>query len=198
MKTFQYLRANELRKMVRLVNSAHELAQEPVLWKELVLRGLCELVDARAACCALLRDVRAGARWTVLSRVDEFSGAGRETRLLAAGGEGEWAIDPMWEMAREKGELVTKMRREVVADVQWYDSAHVKELRRKAGVDDCIYSLFRLPEQSWAMGLEVHRAWGAEKFGERERVIVHAMHEELGGLYEREARLAKMMGRVEV
>jgi hypothetical protein len=198
MKTFQYLRPNEMRTMVRLVLGAYELAQEPVLWKEHVLRGLCGLVDARAACCSLFRDVRVGGKWTVLSRVDEFFGGGRQARLLLTCGEGEGAEDPMWEMAGEKGELVTRLRREVVDDGEWYESAHVKELRRKAGVDDCIYSLFRLPEQSWAMGLEVHRAWGAKQFGERERVIVHAMHEELGVLYEREARLARMMGRVKV
>ncbi len=196
MNTFKFFKADELRTMVRLVLGAHELATEPVLWKEHVLRGLCELVEARAACCALLRDVRAGARWTVLSRVDQFSGRGANTRLLAASGGGGWAADPMWEMAREKGELVTKLRREVVEDGQWYESPHVKELRRKAGVDDCIYSLLRLPQQSWAMGLVVHRAWGRKPFGERERVLVHAMHEELGGLYEREGRLAKTMGRV--
>jgi hypothetical protein len=196
MKTFQFFRPNEMRTMARLVLGAYELSEEPVLWKEHVLRGLCGLVNARAACCALLRDVRIGAKWTVLSRVDEFSGGGKATRLLMSGGEGQWSQDPMWEMAREKGELVTRLRREVVGDGQWYESAHVKEWRRKAGVDDCIYSLFRLPEESWAMGLEVHRAWGAKPFGERERVIVHAMHEELGVLYDREARLAKMMGRM--
>jgi hypothetical protein len=47
------------------------------------------------------------------------------------------------------------------------------------------------------MGLVVHRAWGRKPFAERERVLVHAMHEELGGLYEREARLARMVGRGE-
>src|SRR6266567_4691138 len=132
MKTFHYLRA-EMRTMVRLVLGAYELAQEPVLWKEHVLRGLCELVEARAACCALFRDVRVGAKWTVLSRVDEFSGGERQTRLLTIGGEGQWAADPMWEMAREKGELVTRLRRDVVEDGDWYESAHVKELK-KAGV----------------------------------------------------------------
>jgi hypothetical protein len=196
MKTFQYFRANEMRTMVRLVLGAYELSEEPVLWKEHVLRGLCYLVNARAACCALFRDVRVGAKWTVLSRVDGFPGGRRQTRLLITADEGEWAEDPMWEMADEKGELVTRLRREVVDDGEWYQSAHVTELRRKAGVDDCIYSLFRLPEESWAMGLVVHRAWGAKKFGERERVIVHAMHEELGVLYDREAKLAKMMGRL--
>jgi len=90
---------------------------------------------------------------------------------------------------------VTRLRRDVVEDADWYGSVYVKELK-KAGVDDCIYSLFRLPEESWAMGLVVHRAWGAKSFSERERVIVHAMHEELGVLYDREARLAKTMGRV--
>ncbi|HEV8378589.1 MAG TPA: hypothetical protein VGP99_07045 [Tepidisphaeraceae bacterium] len=196
MKTFQYFRTSDMRTMVRLVLGAYELSEEPVLWKEHVLRGLCDLVNARAACCALFRDVRVGAKWTVLSRVDEFSGGGRQTRLLMTAGEREWAEDPMWEMAGEKGELVTRLRRDVVDDGEWYESAHVKELRRKAGVNDCIYSLFRLPEQSWAMGLVVHRVWGAKRFGERERVIVHAMHEELGVLYDREARLAKMMGRL--
>jgi hypothetical protein len=196
MKIFQYLRANEMRAMVRLVLGAYELAQEPVLWKEHVLRGLCDLVDARAACCSLFRDVRVGGKWTVLSRVDNFSGGGRQARLLMGIGEAELAEDPMWEMAGEKGELVTRLRREVVEDAEWYESAHVKDSRRKAGLDDCIYSLFRLPEQSWAMGLEVHRAWGAKRFGERERVLVHAMHEELGVLYDREAKLARMMGRL--
>jgi len=46
------------------------------------------------------------------------------------------------------------------------------------------------------MGLVVHRSWGAKPFSERERVIVYAMHEELGVLYDRESRLAKTMGRL--
>jgi len=128
--------------------------------------------------------------------VDEFSRGGRQTRLPTIGGEGEWGEDPTWEMAGEKGEIVTRLRREVVEDGESCESAHVKQLKRKAGVEDCIYSLFRLPEKSWAMGLVVHRAWGATEFGERERVIVHAMHEELGALYDREARLARTMGRL--
>src|SRR5258705_9877962 len=110
MKSFQFLRANEMRAMVGLVLGGFELAEEPVLWKEHVLRGLCGLVNARTACCALFRDVRIGAKWTVLSRVDEFSGGGRQARLLTIGGEGEWGEDPMWEMAGEKGEIVTRMR----------------------------------------------------------------------------------------
>ncbi|HEV8291756.1 MAG TPA: hypothetical protein VGP94_07515, partial [Tepidisphaeraceae bacterium] len=85
--------------MVRLVLGAYELSEEPVLWKEHVLRGLCYLVNARAACCALFRDVRVGAKWTVLSRVDGFPGGRRQTRLLITADEGEWAEDPMWEMA---------------------------------------------------------------------------------------------------
>src|SRR4051812_34434740 len=113
MKTFHYLRTSEMRTMVRLMLGAYELAQEPVLWKEHVLRGLCGLIDARAACCALYRDVRVGGRWTVLSRVDEFSGGGKGTRLLLAAGNGEWSEDPMWEMARDKGELITRLRRDV-------------------------------------------------------------------------------------
>src|SRR5215204_772456 len=108
MKTFQYFRSSEMRTMVRLVLGAYDFAQEPVLWKEHVLRGLCGLVDARVTCCSLFRDVRVGGKWTVLSRVDEFSGGRRQARLLLTCGEGEGAEDPMWEMAGEKGELVTR------------------------------------------------------------------------------------------
>ena len=187
-----------MRAMVRLVLGAYELAEEPVLWKEHVLRGLCGLVNARAACCSLFRDVRAGAKWTVLSRVDGSNGNGHGGRLPGIAADAQSSDDPMWEMAGEKGELVTRLRREVVDDAHWYGSVHVKEMRRRAGVDDCIYSLFRLPEESWAMGLAVHRAWSAKPFGERERVIVHAIHEELALLYDREARLAKTMGRIPV
>src|SRR2546429_9356160 len=88
MKTFQYFRANEMRSMVRLVLGAYELAEEPVLWKEHVLRGLCELVGARAACCALFRDVRIGGEGTGASRGDEISGGGRAPRPLFRGGAG--------------------------------------------------------------------------------------------------------------
>src|SRR5256885_15138201 len=103
MKTFEYLGANEMRTMVRLVLRAYELAEEPVLWKEHVLGGLCGLVNARAACCSLFRDVRVGAKWTVLSRVDGFSTNGRQVRLPSIGGECESNEDPMWEMAGGKG-----------------------------------------------------------------------------------------------
>jgi len=195
MNTFKLLRLNDLRTMLRLVSAAHDLASEPVLWKEHVLRGLCRLSDARVACCSLLRDVRPGGKWRVLSRVDECHGGQRQRLILMAASEGNGPVDPMWVMARESGGVVTRMRRELVGDGDWYGSAYVREVRQKAGVDDCIYSLLRLPE-NWAMLLAVHRAWGGKKFGERERAIVHALHEELRPLYDREAKLATMMGKL--
>ncbi|HEV8604078.1 MAG TPA: hypothetical protein VGQ99_01855 [Tepidisphaeraceae bacterium] len=196
MNTFKLLRSGELRTMLKLVSGAHDLAPESVLWKEHVLRGLCRLVDGRVACCSLLRDVRPGGKWTVLSRVDECFGGQRQRLVLMAAAEGNGAADPMWEMAKEEGQVVTRMRREVVDDGEWYASVYVKQVRQKAGVDDCIYSLVRLPERGWAMAMTVHRGWGGRKFGEREKAIVHALHEEIGMLYEREAGLARMMGRV--
>src|SRR3954471_8374204 len=119
MKTFQYLRANEMRAMGGLGVGGYELADEPVLWKEHVLGGLCGLVNARAACCSLFRDVRAGAKWTVLSRAEACNGNGHG-RLPSIRAESGFGDDPMWEMAGEKGELVTRLRREVVDDAHWY------------------------------------------------------------------------------
>lgn len=191
---YDLLKRGEVGSLIRLLNEVHDLAEEPRLWKEHYLRTVGRLVGSPVGICALVHGVAEGSGWRYASVVDVgFTGDQRAAarRWL----QGEAPSDPMEAIARRRGQLVTAMRREVVSDQAWHESPHLREVREQVGVEDCIYSLFRLPQPGWAMCIEFHRTWGdRRRFGLRERVLVHLAHSGLGPLYEREARIAEIVG----
>lgn len=185
----------EVGALLRLMNELHDLAEEPRLWKEHFLRTVGRLVGAPAGSVVLVHDVEEGKRWRYASVVD-VGWAGEQRAAARRWLDGEGPSDPMEAaVARRQGELVTATRREVLSDQAWYESPHVREVRGRAGVDDCVYSLFRLPQPGWAMCVGFHRLRGERRrFGRRERVLVHLAHSGLGPLYQREARVADIVG----
>lgn len=185
----------EMGALLRLLNELHDLADEPRLWKGHFLGTVGRLIGAPVGVCALVHDVVQGKAWRYASIVDA-GWAGEPQRDVARRWlAGECPPDPMEApVARAPGPLVSAARREVVSDQAWRDSPYVRDVRRAAGIDDCIYSIYRLPEPGWAMCVSFHRPCGdRRRFGRRERVLVHLAHSGLGPLYGREARIAEIV-----
>lgn len=169
----------------------HLLAQvqdrvPPSLARERLLRGLCRLTRAQAALCMRLR--LTGASWSVVW-CDAFGWADHRQRMAAAPlFAGDAPADPMCAIAGRKGRVITLSRRQVLDDREWYTDPHVLRVRKPAGVDDCIYSLYRLNSHGNACGnagcISLHRRWGhSSSFSAREVQLLHLLHTELEGLY---------------
>jgi DNA-binding CsgD family transcriptional regulator len=78
---------------------------------------------------------------------------------------------------------VTLTRRELLDDDHWYDSGHVKEVRRPAGVDDSLYSARVLPCGAVAC-LCLCRPWGERRhFDDRDARTLDLIHAECGWAY---------------
>jgi DNA-binding CsgD family transcriptional regulator len=65
--------------------------------------------------------------------------------------------------------------------------SHV-ELRRPGRIDDCVYSLHRLPVKSWVAGLGVHRDWGDRaQFTRRDREVLDLLNTHLSWMWTSDA-----------
>ena len=192
---FGLVRRGEMGSLLRLMNEVHDLADEPRLWKTHFLATVGRLVGATVGVFALVHDVSEGKAWRYASVVETGWVGERQRDVAREWLAGEGARDPMEAIAAKAGARVTAARREVVPDEAWYGSPHVRDVRRQAGIDDCVYSLYHLPEPGWAACVSLHRPWGdRRRFGGRERALVHLAHSGLEHHYEREARIAEIVG----
>jgi DNA-binding CsgD family transcriptional regulator len=185
----------ELALLLRLMNDLHDIAEEPRLWKRHFLGIVGRLIGTPVGTCALVHDVLPGKAWRYASVVDLGWAGDHERDAARRWFAGDGPVDPMEQIAQRPGGTVTATRREILPDQVWQAAPHVQDVRRQARIDDCIYSLCRLAEPGWAMCLSFHRPWGdRRRLGDRERVLVHLAHSGLGPMYEREARIAEIVG----
>lgn len=178
----------DVRAVLRLLNEVQGLSHRAALWKEHLLSRLCRLVRAEVGVLAAVRNVLRERRWQVVWHMDldcvrPNRRGGNRCSFEEAG-----RLDPMQTLARRRGQIVTAARRDVLDDEAWYGSPQVQQVRRVRGIDDCIYSLYRLPRRGWAKAIFLHRGWGdPEPFTPRERQMVHLLHTGLDSLYQRES-----------
>ena len=178
--------------MLRLLNELRELA-EPAARKHHLLRRLCELLGAKAAAVSFLRDGGPGWQFQPISCCDygwqcpQERAAVMSYRAEDLGGVAALR-DPMESMLAMP-EAVNTFRRDDLHDRgEWYATGNVNEIRRPGGIDDCIYSLHRLPTPGWTAGLGVHRAWGDRvAFTQRDRALLHLLNEQLTWMWQLEA-----------
>src|SRR5688572_7358590 len=140
------VRRGEMGCLLRLMNELYDLADEPRLWKTHFLATVGRLVGATVGVFALVHDVLEGKAWRYASVVETGWAGERQRGVAREWLAGEGPRDPMEDVALKAGQRVTVARREVVPDDAWYGSPHVRDVRRQAGIDDCVYSLNRLPE----------------------------------------------------
>jgi len=77
---------------------------------------------------------------------------------------------------------VTRTRRDLVPDPQWYNSDVYRAYRAPSGLDDAIFSVYQLGNDT-VSGIGFHRRAGAPPFGDRERCIVHLVLSEIEWLH---------------
>jgi DNA-binding CsgD family transcriptional regulator len=170
--------SGDVTAMMRLLSEVRELPADFESRAQHLLHGLCELVHAPVGILCELQDYRPGGDWQCRPRID-FGWAGdAERRWNMAFFEGEQLDDPMTNLCVKRMEpVLTCQRRDLIDDRAWYQSGNVNELRRRARIDHCIYSNYRLDNTGRAIGIAIHRAWGEPEFTRRDLAIVDMVHQ---------------------
>lgn len=142
-----------------------------------MVRGLAKLVGAQVGIFCQAWKYRAGGDWTIKPLFD-FGWAGEEERRWNMSFfDGEQLDDPLTcRFVHLSGPVTTVSRPQLVDSRQWYRSPNVNELRRRARVDHCIYSTFRLDENGRAISFALHRPWGDRPFRARDVAVVDLFH----------------------
>jgi DNA-binding CsgD family transcriptional regulator len=175
------LRIVDVRNVFRLIGEITELGRGPSLWRLHLLQKLLPLINARFGL--------AGEQY-VSSEAPRFVGMvevgwlPREQEIFYEHvNTGGMAKDPLHEPVQKLlHRSFTRRRRDLVSDEIWYASP-TTPVRRQCNIDDQIYSRWKLPQSGWAHVITTMRAWGAEPFSVRDRLMVAMLHRELGRLW---------------
>jgi DNA-binding CsgD family transcriptional regulator len=182
------VRAEQVRALYRLLGETREIIRvDPAaVAKTHAISGLCQIVGACVGAIV----------------VDDDHGPHRRGRLVEMNGHNVVGVD-LLNMAREylqygpvidpalvpfrtrDEQIVTLTRRELVDDRGWFGSRFVSETRRKARVQDAIYSKRRTACPGTIDSLCVNRPWGDCPFDTEDRNLVHLFQLEAHWLYDR-------------
>lgn len=84
--------------------------------------------------------------------------------------------DPMLRaFCGQRGDVLSRRRRDLVSDRRWYRCATVMDLRRGDGLDDALYSGTRHAGGQF-VGIALHRSWGDRAFDDDDRDTMRAVN----------------------
>jgi DNA-binding CsgD family transcriptional regulator len=174
------LRLSQVRAVFRLVGEVRELGADTLVWRRHMIATLCRLLDAPVGMGGEIPPDSI----TPTAAVDMGWGTARDRREwleFMAGGDD--AVDPIVvnSLAR-RGRNYSLSRRQLVSDRHWYGTNHF-ELRRRAGLDDCIASSVPLPVRGWDQVFMLMRPLHDRPFALAERRLADLFHRELGRLW---------------
>lgn len=177
------LRFHDVRGAYRLIGECRDLGNNPVLWYQRMFDGLCELVGAPATSGGQAQWLRPhrGLEATVPfgSGFDDHGRAmyGAYMRELTPNG------DPVFQaLGRLSGRLVTRTRRQLIADSAWYRSSAWQDYHRPTRIDDRLLSVYQISDGGLTSVLTLHRAPREREFSSREQRLLGFFHGELGPL----------------
>ena len=176
------LRVQDVRDAYRLIGECRDIGSDPALWHRRMFEGLRELIGAPHATGGEGRWRRPHHAVEPISAYD--SGMEPKTRALYMAymhANGPMA-DPIYRaIQRLPGRLVTRTRRQLVADAVWYRSVSY-EYRRLNGVDGEITSVCQVSDDGGISTVALQRARGERDFSAREQRLLSFFHGEVGGL----------------
>ena len=167
----------DVQAMIRLSGELRDIGPDFAARARHMLQGLCKLVSAQVALACDLHDYLSGRRWKITPLLDLGWNTVEERSWNMRFFEGPQLDDPMTLACTALADaVVTRSRRQLVADRDWYRSPNVQELRRRAHIDDCIYSNYQLGQPGRAVGIAFHRPWGDRPFSQRDVAVIDAFH----------------------
>jgi DNA-binding CsgD family transcriptional regulator len=187
------LRLSEVRAVFRLIGECRELGDDSIAWRRHLVDGAARLTGARVGMCGEI--VLADADYThpqVALGWEDGQAAVWHGYLTEHVGKD----DLFWHRVRSDGAMLKTVRRcDYVADHEWYQLSSVDESWRSADVDRIILSgrMFRAIVPTLD-GLVMLRAWGEQRFSERECRLIELLHDELAWLIGRQLAAAHEPG----
>ncbi|MGH7277249.1 MAG: helix-turn-helix transcriptional regulator [Candidatus Rokuibacteriota bacterium] len=148
-----------------------------------MFEGLCWLIGAVRAVGGEGRWVRPHRPVEPLSVFDSGLPRPNRERLLAYVRDHGPAADPMWQaLQRVPDPLVTRTRRQLVSDTEWYRSVVFNEYLRPIGIGHRLKSVCQVSDGGAISVIDVQRALGEQDFSPREQRLLDVFHGELGRL----------------
>jgi len=177
------LRVQDVRDAYRLIGECRDQGGDHALWHSRMLEGVCPLIGAPSATGGEGRWVRPVFHREQISAFD--AGLDARTRELYSAYRRELgpAGNPIWTALRNvAGRLVTRNRRQLVSDNEWYRSVVFNEYRRPGKIDHQLTSVYQTANDGADSVISVVRALGERDFSPRERRLLSFFHAELGPL----------------
>jgi DNA-binding CsgD family transcriptional regulator len=174
------LRLSQVRAVFRLVGEVRELGADTLAWRSHMVRRLCALLDAPVG---MGGEIPPGST-TPTAAVDMGWGTARdrrEWREFIAGGDD--AVDPVVVNAPALRRRRYSLSRRQLAEDRKSDGTNAFELRRRAGLDDCITSSVPLPVAGWDHVFMLMRPLEGRPFSRGERRLADLFHRELARLW---------------
>src|SRR5262245_31372637 len=183
MSKSQCLRLRDLRAIYLLIGECRELGGDPVAWRRHLLSGLIRALGGTVG-LPFEFELAEGDTVRATSVVEVGWPTESDCRhfwRFMADGEMERCpvVAPMRSGARP---LLTRLRRQIVDDGDWYGSAFVNDYARPAHMDDMALSMHR-PASGPSHQLNVSRVWGEPPFTSRERRLLHLCHADIAPLH---------------
>jgi DNA-binding CsgD family transcriptional regulator len=188
------LSAADVRALLRLVGEVRSLGDQPQAWRSHLANELGRLCNARAVVTSELQPrtpkrraeqaaVQAGsceaaARPVVVADAG-IEQAARESFYSQVIWYDHSTDDTLNALLPLYGHSFVRSRAELSRDADWYGSALANEAFRSQNCDDFILSMCAVPQAGAISSLELFRPWRDTAFGERERLLVQLLHEEL-------------------
>lgn len=173
------LRLGEVRRAMRLVGECRDLGHDPGAWRPRLMAGVLELTGAVFVVAGEMRPP--GADGTAFEAVD---GHGHLTGSPFAAWR-EWIRragpddHPAGRvLARLPAARVTRRRRSLLPDAEWYGSAFFADWLRPNRVDDGLFSGHRTAAGGMHL-LNPVRAAGDRPFAARDARLLHLLQDEL-------------------
>ena len=180
----ELLRVQDVRDAYRLIGECRDLGSEPALWHSRMLGGVYRLIGALAAAGGEGRCwVRPISTGDAISAFDAGLDARTRELYIAYRRELGPAGNPIWHAwLNVAGRLVTRTRRQLVSDTEWYRSVVFNEYRRPGKIDHQLTSVYQTSDDGAISVITVLRALGERDFSPRERRLLNFFHAELGPL----------------
>jgi len=177
------LRVQDVRAAYRLIGDCRDLGRDPALWHSRMLEGVYRLIGAPAAAGGELRWVPAIFTPEAISAFDAGLDARARELYIRYRRELKLAGNPIWRvLPHGPDRLVTRTRRQIVSDTEWYRSVVFNEYRRPGKIDHQLTSVYRTSDDGAHSAITVLRALGERDFSPREQRLLNFFHAELGPL----------------
>lgn len=177
------LRFRDVRALFRLIGECRDLGNEPRLWHRRMLEGLALLFGVVQATGGEALWERPGRHLRPVSAYSVTAQPAGDKLFEAYMRNEGWSGDPIIQAIEQlPGRLITRTRRQLVSDADWYGSDSFHCYRKAAGIDHQLVSVFQVSDNGATSVVTLMRALGERDFSPRERRLLNLFHAELGGL----------------